>query len=166
MLGPDGVTGRSTAKLRGVSTDGYSLHVEIAADEERFHRRFLTVTADRRVGRGEWRVTIRGGNTNDGDVARYRAAVAAYEDAIKVAETLWRVVQREDTWYEGFEQDGTLVPVIHGEPDYVLAMYLLLQGEDFGYIRGQEPTEDSDPSFYGLARLRERVVEHVREAVT
>src|SRR4051812_5111733 len=104
-IGPGGTrdSGLGGPQVRSVACDGYGITVQIDAPEAMFFRDFMRVTLMERHPAREWQVEIRGGNTNDGDLARYEEAIRIYGDAVKVAKNFLVVVNGDpDSMFEGY----------------------------------------------------------------
>jgi hypothetical protein len=122
-------------------------------------------------------VRIHGGNTNDGTADQYEQAIRDYARAVEIARLLEEALNPDTFEFAATEPDDIVRGIIHGMPDYMLAVYLIRhEREDdqrFYYERGQEPiakaTQSGTWPRLDLAQLRARAVAlalRQRDAVT
>lgn len=163
MIGPDG--NRTNVKIAKVEATPSRVRVIIDAPEVYFWKLdFLSVSMDFGF-RNEPQLTIHGGNTNDGDIARFVAAVEVYADAIKVANNLAEVIKDPVDMFTGYldlDGDSVMNGLVLGYPDYMLSTFLFTQNIPHVYHRGNEPAKDAawqlgneSVPIIGLDRLRE-----------
>jgi hypothetical protein len=107
-------------------------------------------------------VRIRGGNTNDGDAARYEQAIRDYSRAVEIARLLESALEPDFFYFAPEESSDIVRGIMYGYPDYVLALYLMTTSDGrFAYMRDGAafpPVENRDWPVLDLGQLRERAV--------
>ena len=164
-IGADGLTGRAgPPPISQVTASGYGRSGDVRIKlTNGYWPDWLTVTADSQRMDGKFTVKLHGGNTNDGDSDYYQQAVVIYLRAIEIAHKLEQTIANPDWWHsEDFEPKAHAL----GQPDYVLALYLVTKGEKFHYGREVPDDEDhvdekNDTRVVGLDALRRMAAEHI-----
>lgn len=115
-----------------------------------------------------WSVEIRGGNTNAGDADRYEQAIRDYTRAVEIARTLEGVLAETPEYWALDHTDTDITEyIVMGQPDYVLALFVLRYGYDPATEESRFAYERDAPALpairenmgwprLDLAQLRER----------